>query len=360
MKKKNLFLKSYKNLKVLITGTTGFKGAWLAFWLKELGAKVIGVALKPEKDSILFKNLKLEKKIKQYYIDIRDFDKISKLIKKEKPDIIFHLAAQSIVSSSFKRPLDTFQTNILGSANILESVRLNNSPYLIYVTSDKCYLNLNKKRRYKENDALGGLDNYSSSKACAELIFLSYFNNYFNKNKYLSIASVRAGNVIGGGDMKNNRIIPDIVKSLNSKKILNLRNPHATRPWQHVLECLSGYLLLGHKLLNKHLKVDMFPSWNFGPNISNQTNVEYITKMFINNWGSSHFKIRKDLSKKFYETTFLSLNIQKAGKELDWKPRLNLKDTINLTVNWYKNFYHDKNKNIEFFTKEQIQYFLDN
>ena len=174
MKKNNSFLKSYKNLRVLITGTTGFKGAWLSFWLNKIGAKVIGIALKPEKNSILFKSLKLDKKIQQYYFDITNFKKLNEIIKLKKPDIIFHLAAQSIVSNSFKDPLNTFKTNILGSANVLESFRINKIPSLVYITSDKCYLNLDKKKEYKETDILGGIDNYSSSKASAEIIFSSY------------------------------------------------------------------------------------------------------------------------------------------------------------------------------------------
>ena len=359
MKEENLFLKNYKNLKVLITGTTGFKGSWLAFWLQELGAKVVGIGLRPEKNFILYESLNLRKRTNQYFFDICNFNKLDAVIKKEKPDIIFHLAAQSIVSTSFKNPLDTFNTNIIGSANVLESFRLNNIHSLVYVTSDKCYLNLNKKKRYKETDPLGGLDNYSSSKASAELIFMSYFNNYFNKKKYLNVASARAGNVIGGGDMKENRIIPDIIRALYYKKKLKLRHANATRPWQHVLECIYGYLLLGHKLLNDDLKIKTVPNWNFGPKIKNQTTVEYITNEFLKNWGKNNLKISKKESKRFFETKFLSLNIQKAKKELNWQPRLDLKSTINLTADWYKHYFKYKNNKIEFYTNEQIQYFLD-
>ena len=359
MKNKNLFLKSYKNLKVLVTGTTGFKGSWLAFWLQELGAKVVGVGLRPEKNFILFDSLNLKKRINQNFFNICNFAKLNTIIKKEKPDIIFHLAAQSIVSNSFRYPLDTFNTNIIGSANVLESFKLNNIPYLVYVTSDKCYLNLNKKKHYKESDPLGGLDNYSSSKASAELIFMSYFNNYFNKKKYLNVASARAGNVIGGGDMKENRIIPDIIRSLYYKKKLMLRHAKATRPWQHVLECIGGYLLLGHKLINNDLKINTVPNWNFGPKIRNQTTVEFITNEFLKNWGKSNLRISKSGSKGFFESKFLSLSIQKAKNELNWNPKLDLKSTINLTANWYKYYFKNNNKKIEFYTNEQIQYFLD-
>ncbi len=356
MKKNNSFLKSYKNLRVLITGTTGFKGAWLSFWLNKIGAKVIGIALKPEKNSILFKSLKLDKKIQQYYFDITNFKKLNEIIKLKKPDIIFHLAAQSIVSNSFKDPLNTFKTNILGSANVLESFRINKIPSLVYITSDKCYLNLDKKKDYKETDILGGIDNYSSSKASAEIIFSSYFNSYFAKEKNISLVSVRAGNVVGGGDMKVNRIVPDVVKSLVNGKRLILRNPKATRPWQHVLEPLSGYLLVGHKLINKQLKNNVLPSWNFGPKTINCKNVEFITKMILNNWKKPNFKFSIKDKKNYHESKFLSLNIEKAKKELNWEPRLNLIETFKLTVDWYKHYF--ENKKIEQFTNQQIEFFL--
>jgi len=248
----------------------------------------------------------------------------------------------------------------MGSANVLEAYRVNRVPYLVYISSDKCYLNLNKEKNFKESDSLGGLDNYSSSKASAEMIFSSYFNNYFKKQKFLTVASARAGNVIGGGDMKKNRIIPDIVKALNDKKkILLLRDPKATRPWQHVLECINGYLLLGHNLLNKNLNINTIPNWNFGPKNTNCSSVENISRTFIKSWGKNKLKFNKSKSRKFYESKYLSLNINKAKKELNWAPRLNLEDTINLTVSWYKNFFNG-NKNMELYTKKQIDYFLDN
>ena len=225
---------------------------------------------------------------------------MNNIIKKEKPDIIFHLAAQSIVSKSFYIPLETFGTNVIGSVNILESVRVNNIPNLVYITSDKCYLNLNKLGSFKEGDVLGGKDNYSSSKASAELVFFSYYQSYFKKN-HISIGSTRAGNVIGGGDFKDNRIIPDIIKSFKKRKPIVLRNPKATRPWQHVLEPLSGYLTLGQKLLNKELKGHLYPSWNFGPNLKNCKNVITIVKLFIKEWGVKNQKVLFNKNKKYYE-----------------------------------------------------------
>ena len=357
---KNKFLLSYKKLNVLITGTTGFKGAWLAYWLNNLGAKVIGVSLRPEKNSILFNSLKLKKKIKQYYLDITDFKKLNNVIKKEKPDLIFHLAAQSIVSKSFENPLLTFNTNIIGSANVLESYRVNKIPNLVYITSDKCYLNLDKTKSFKEHDVLGGLDNYSSSKASAEILFSSYFNSFFKKEKNLSLASVRAGNVIGGGDMKTNRIIPDIVRAFYRNKDIILRSSQSTRPWQHVLEPLSGYLLIGEKLMNKKLNNKIIPNWNFGPETHNCKKVELITKLFLKRLDTKklNIKIKNKNKKIFHESKFLSLNINKAKKELKWKPRLNLNQTINFTADWYKNYF--EKKNMENYTEKQINIFLEN
>ena len=354
MNKNISFLKSYKNLKVLVTGSTGFKGSWLCEWLLLLGSKVIGVGLKPEKGSIIFESFKLNKKIKQYFIDIRNFNKVNSIIKKEKPDIIFHLAAQSIVSHSYSHPLETVETNILGSTNILESVRKNNISNLVYITSDKCYLNLNKLGSYKESDVLGGLDNYSSSKAGAEIIFRSFFDSYF-KNEFLSVASARAGNVIGGGDLKNNRIVPDVIKSLKNKKKILLRNPNSTRPWQHVLEPLSGYLILGHKLIERKLKSNLVPSWNFGPHKKNCKKVSEIVKLLISEWGDTKNKIIVKKNKKFHESHLLSLNINKAKKELKWQPRLTLNETIKFTVDWYKSYF--LNKKVEDISQLQIDYF---
>ena len=356
MKKNISLLKNYKNLKVLVTGSTGFKGAWLCNWLILLGSKVIGVGLKPEKDSIIFNALKINKKVNQYFVDIKNFNKIDKIIKKEKPDIIFHLAAQSIVSSSFKNPLETFGTNVIGSANILESVKTNKIPNLVYITSDKCYLNLDTKFSYKESDVLGGLDNYSSSKASAELLFKSYFLSYFKRN-YISIATARAGNVIGGGDFKKDRIVPDVIKSLKSDKKVFLRNPNATRPWQHVLEPLSGYLILGEKLINKKLNSKIIPNWNFGPYRKNCKKVKFIVQLLIKEWGKKNHKIIIKKDKTFHESKLLSLNIDKAKKELNWEPTLTLNESIEFTVDWYKNFF--LHNDVEDISNQQIDYYSD-
>ena len=348
-------LNIYKKLKVLVTGSTGFKGSWLCFWLNLLEARVVGVGLKPEKDSIIFKKLKLEKKIKQYYLNIVDFKKLNKIIKKEKPDIIFHLAAQSIVSESYIDPLKTINFNVVGSSNILESCRINKVKNLVYITSDKCYLNDNRKNSYKENDRLGGKDVYSSSKAASEIIFFSYHKSFFNKNKTVKYASARAGNVIGGGDMKKDRIVPDIIKSIMTKKSIFLRNPKAIRPWQHVLESLYGYLILGNFLINNKLSKNKIPNWNFGPNSSNYKNVLSLTKKIIFNWNLKN-KVIKIKKENFHESSILKLNNQKAQKELKWKPKLNFNQTIKLTVDWYKALKN--NDKLEKITEKQIAFFL--
>ena len=347
--------KSYKNLKVLVTGSTGFKGSWLCYWLNQIDSKVIGVGLRPEKDSILFKSLNLEKKISQNYINIEDYYKIEKLIKKEKPDILFHLAAQSIVSESFINPLNTIKTNTLGSANILEAVKKNKIENLVFITSDKCYLNMNSSRPYKEKDLLGGHDVYSSSKAAAEILFHSYHDSFFySQTGKLKKTSARAGNVIGGGDFKKNRIIPDFFRSISKKKKLLIRNPHATRPWQHVLEPLSGYLILGEKLLNNNLSKNLYPSWNFGPYKKNCKKVKKVIDSFYDELGlRRNYKVKKKLNLK--ESQLLSLDITKAKKELNWEPKFTLQECIELTTDWYISFL--SGEPVERITAEQIEFF---
>ncbi len=347
-------LEIYKNLKVVVTGSTGFKGSWLCFWLSSLKSNVVGIALKPEPGSVIFDQLGLKKKIKQIYLDINNFEKLNKVIKKEKPDIIFHLAAQSIVSLSFLKPTETIMTNVLGSTNILETVRRNKVKNLVYITSDKCYLNDGRSTAYYENDILGGEDPYSVSKACAELVFQTYFNSLLINSEKLNYATTRAGNVIGGGDMKKDRIVPDVIKSLKYNTELVIRSPDSTRPWQHVLEPLSGYLLLGSLLINKKLSYKLKPNWNFGPSTTNCKTVLQVTKKIISIWGTKK-NITIKSNKKFKEAGLLMLNNKKAKKELNWSPKLSFDETILMTVDWYKSFF--KRKNIERVSAEQIQYF---
>ena len=263
---------------------------------------------------------------------------MNEVIKREKPDIIFHLAAQSIVSFSYFQPLTTMMTNVIGSTNILESVRVNKIKNLVYITSDKCYLNDNRETAYFENDILGGKDPYSASKACAEQAFQTYNSSFFNNGQKLSYATTRSGNVIGGGDMKKDRVVPDVIKSLQNKTKLIIRNPKATRPWQHVLETLSGYLTLGNLLINKKLSHSIKPNWNFGPSPSNCKTVFYVVNKIISLWGVNK-KINIVKNKKFKESKFLILSSQKAKKELDWHPILTFEETVKMTVDWYKLFF---------------------
>jgi len=348
-------LDTYRNLKVIVTGSTGFKGSWLCFWLNLLGAKIVGISLKPEAGSVIFKKFNLQNKITQYFVDIRNYKKLNSIIKKEKPDIIFHLAAQSVVSDSYLFPLETLSTNILGSSNILETVRENKVKNLVFITSDKCYLNDGRKFSYIEDSILGGEDLYSSSKASAELIFESYLKSFFYKNKKLKFATARAGNVIGGGDLKKDRIIPDVMRSLRDNKPLIIRNPNATRPWQHVLEPISGYLTLGHKLINNEINaLKIKPNWNFGPEEINNITVIEIVKKILHYWGSKK-KIKIIKNKKFKEAKLLMIDNNKAKKELNWYPKLNSNETIKLTVDWYKKFFQDSF--VEDLTINQINFF---
>lgn len=350
------YLKNYKKLNILVTGSTGFKGSWLCFWLESLGAKVTGIGLKPEKKFLLHNELNLSKRIKQYICDIRNFKKLNTVVRKIKPDLIFHLAAQSIVSDSYKYPLETFSTNIIGSANVLETFNRNKIPALVYITSDKCYLNLDQNTAYQENSRLGGVDNYSSSKASAELIFSSYLNSFKKNFKYHDMASARAGNVIGGGDTKYFRLIPDLVKSIQKRENIIIRNPDSTRPWQHVLEPLSGYLLLGDNLLNKRLKPKILPSWNFAPERKNCKKVSVLVNSFLKEWGIEKKLIIKK-NKAIHESSLLSLNIKKAKKELNWKPKLSFKETVKLTVEWYKKQIKKGSFKMDKFTRSQIEFY---
>ena len=344
----------YKNKKILITGANGFKGSWLSFILNKYGAKVYGLGIKNEKDSYLFNALRLNKNINFSIIDINNFDKVNQYIKYLNPDFIFHLAAQSIVSDSYNDPLDTFKTNIIGSANIIESFRQSKINGMVYVTSDKSYENKEWIWGYRETDNLMGTDPYSCSKSCADLILNSYIKSYNVNSKIIRLASARGGNVIGGGDTKKDRIIPDIVKSIISKKNITLRNPQSVRPWQHVFDILNGYLTLGEKMINKNLKTSL-ASWNFGPDNHSKLNVRSLTKNFIKIWGSN---IKIHVSKKnFIETNYLHLNCDKSKRELNWKSKLNQLDCLNYTVDWYKSFYYNK-KNIYNFSNDQFEKFI--
>jgi CDP-glucose 4,6-dehydratase len=340
-------LNRYKGKKVLITGHTGFKGSWLSIWLHKLGAEVIGVSLDPKtaEDNYVLSNI--GNKIKDYRADIRDLEEIEKIVATEEPDILFHLAAQPIVLDSYTDPVYTFETNVMGTVNLLEAFR--NSESLktgIFITTDKCYENIEKDYSYVETDPMGGYDPYSASKGAAELVISSYRRSFFlNTDK--KVASVRAGNVIGGGDWAPFRIIVDIIKAIQSNEVIEIRNPIATRPWQHVLEPLGGYLLLGAKMIDERLYDE---AWNFGPEKENIVTVRELLNKTIAEYGKGEWKDVSD-KEKLHEANLLSLDITKAKTKLAWKPVLNLGETVKYTVDWYKRY---KSEDVLDLCNEQI------
>lgn len=321
-----------KDKKIIVTGHTGFKGSWLVMILHFFGAKVYGFSLKSDKNS-LFKKAKISNlMIEDHVIDIKNYNELRKKILRIKPDFIFHLAAQALVKKSFEDPLETISTNIIGTANILEIGKsINKKCVIILITSDKCYKNLEQIWGYKENDELGGSEAYSASKASCEIIIKSYFEAYYKKSKFIRLASVRAGNVIGGGDMSDNRIIPDCFKAWSNNRSVKLKNPLSTRPWQHVLEPLFGYVQLSFQLfkenkLNGH-------SFNFGPNDNKSINVIDLVKSFGDGW---HFsKVSIDKRKYFHEQNLLKLDCTKAFNLIGWQTILSNREMIALTREWY-------------------------
>ncbi len=346
---KNLF----KNKTVIVTGHTGFKGSWLTLVLINLGARVVGISNDIPTKPAFFQILKLNKKIKDLRADVRDLKIIKKIFKRYKPDYIFHLAAQSLVKQSFKYPVNTFTTNFVGTLNILESLReLKKECVSVIITSDKSYKNFEIDRGYKENDILGGEDPYSASKGSAELVIQSYCNSFFKGDKK-KIAVARAGNVIGGGDWSKDRLVPDCMKSWSKRKKVILRNPDSTRPWQHVLEAVFGYLTLAIKL-SKNSKI-RGEAFNFGPNNKDNKSVLNVVKEMKKSWKAVSWTIKKSRKAK-YESKLLKLNSNKAKLKLNWKTNLNFKEMIKMTTNWYKNFYEKKENNFEFSIKQILSY----
>ena len=322
----------FKGKKVFITGHSGFKGTWLTTILKKLGANILGYSLAPEEHSH-FKLLNLENEIQHVIGDIRDQKKLSDILIEFKPEFVFHLAAQAIVKQSYNDPVETYSTNVMGSINLLEAVKNCESVRsLVYITSDKCYENVEWDWGYRENDKLGGHDPYSASKAAAEIVFSSYLRSFFDSKINFGTASVRAGNVIGGGDYSDNRIIPDCIRSIKNNTPITLRNPLATRPWQHVLEPLSGYLKLAVELYNS--PKEYTGSWNFGPSTIQTRTVEEVAKIVINHFGKG--KIIIDNIQTHHEAQLLQLNCDRANQILKWYPRWDVDQTLFETVYWYQ------------------------
>jgi CDP-glucose 4,6-dehydratase len=335
---KNKFTDFYKDKKIFLTGHTGFKGSWLLTWLTSLGAKVKGYALEPEYEQSLFNIIKNEVIFENTIADIRNKERLQQEIEAFAPDIIFHLAAQPLVRKSYQIPSETFEVNAVGTANLLESViALPKKCTIICITTDKVYENKEQYYHYKEEDRLGGYDPYSASKAASEIVISSFRNSFFNRKDYKkhqkAVISARAGNVIGGGDWSADRIIPDIIRSLQNNQQIEIRSPNAVRPWQHVLEPLRGYLLLA--LLAHNNYPDIADAYNFGPNEEDHLPVGVVVQKAIGYWGSGSWKDVSNISQP-HEAGLLMLAIDKAKNELKWRPCLNFEKAIEWTMNWYK------------------------
>ena len=329
-------LDKFKGAKVLVTGHTGFKGSWLSLLLKELGSEVVGYALAPEvnRDN-LFKLAKIEDKIESHIADIRDFKSLKETLENAKPDIIFHLAAQPLVRDSYEDPIYNYETNVMGTVNLLEATKdLKSLKALVNITTDKCYENKEWLWSYREDDRLGGHDPYSASKACSEIVTNSYRKSFFI-DKNIGLASARAGNVIGGGDFSKDRIIPDVVESIKNNQKVILRNPKAVRPWQHVLDVLHGYLLLGQKLYDN--PKEFSESFNFSPVENKEVNVEEVVNNFISAIGNGSYEIDLDKA-NLHEATMLKLDSSKAFKRLNWTPKFKTTEAISKTALWYKDY----------------------
>lgn len=335
-----MFKNIYHNKKVLITGHTGFKGSWLALWLSQMGAKITGFSLQPPTEPNHFRLLDMD--INSIIGDVRDTEKLNQVFQEQQPKIVFHLAAQAIVRLSYKDPVETFTSNVIGTVNVLEAVKASGTVRaIVNVTSDKCYENREWPWAYREIDALGGYDPYSASKGCAELVTSCWRNSFFNPNDYGTthqtlLASARAGNVIGGGDWAADRLIPDIMRAVNQNEKVNIRNPQSTRPWQHVLEPLSGYLLLGQKLLEG--RKEFAEAWNFGPSEDENVTVGEIVDQVKKVWPKIDYTTNKTPDQP-HEAGALRLDCSKARTKLKWFPVWTGKETIAKTTKWYRAFY---------------------
>ena len=329
----------YSGLRVLITGHTGFKGSWLAYWLSELGAEVAGYALAPSTEPSLFAALRLVERVAHTEADVRDTDALRTALASFRPEIVFHLAAQALVRYSYCEPRLTYETNVMGCVNLFEAVRATPSvSVVVNVTSDKCYENREVERPYREDGALGGHDPYSSSKGCAELVTSAYARSFFGADAHVRLASARAGNVVGGGDWAPDRIIPDCVRALVAGAPVLVRNPHGMRPWQHVLESLSGYLRLASCMYGGGHDFD--GAWNFGPAAEAGVPVAQVAGAFIDAWGAGEWRHTSEaVDTEPHEATLLALDSSKAAKQLGWASTWGVNEAVRRTAAWYKGFY---------------------
>ena len=344
----------WKGKTVLVTGHTGFKGSWLSLWLQNKGASVVGYSLPPPTKPSLFELAHVAKGMTSIIGDIRDLEHLQSVIVDYKPEIIIHMAAQSLVRYSYKDPVETFSTNVMGTVSVLEAVRQAESVrVLVNVTSDKCYENKEWVWAYRENDPMGGHDPYSSSKGCAELVTSAYRNSFFSNDEYerhgVAIASSRAGNVIGGGDWSEDRLIPDIIRAFMENRPVVIRSPNAIRPWQHVLEPLSGYLILAEKLWV--YGPEFAQGWNFGPNDDDAEPVSSIVEYLINLWGAGA-SWEPDSARNPHEANYLKLDCSKAKAVLGWSPKMILPTALEWTIEWYRGY--SQNLNVRLLTEDQI------
>ena len=330
------FSNSFKGKKVIVTGHTGFKGGWLCLWLNMIGADVCGIALDPVHKNGIFLSSGIGSEIKDFREDIRNLDSIIRIFYEIQPEIVFHLAAQPLVIESYHNPVDTFHTNTLGAVHILEAIRKTSSVQVaVMITTDKCYENQEWVWGYRENEPMGGNDPYSASKGATEIIINSYRRSFFSEPGNTSIASARAGNVIGGGDWAENRLVPDIFRAIEKGKEIDIRNPSATRPWQHVLEPLSGYMLLAASMFENGNSFN--EAWNFGPYMLEVYSVKDVVERIIKIGKKGKWTNTSELN-QFHEANLLMLDISKATKRLQWKPIFNFDETIRLTTEWYTNY----------------------
>lgn len=347
----------YKGKKVFLTGHTGFKGSWMLKVLSLIGAEIKGYALAPQTQNDLYNLIDGEKLCNSVIADLRDKNRLVSEITSFQPDFIFHLAAQPLVRLSYEIPVETFDVNVIGTANLLDGLRLlQKKCSAVLITTDKVYHNYEWIFPYRENDRLGGYDPYSASKACAELVIESFRNSFFNPDDHerhlKGIAVARAGNVIGGGDWSKDRLIPDIVRSLFASQPIIIRNPKAVRPWQHVLEPITGYLILGMFL--ERQPRDFSEAYNFGPDLDDALSVEDMVKLAINEWGSGVYKIEKEIN-QHHEAGILKLDISKVKADFNWRPKMSAKKTVMMTIDWYKSL---QNNNLDIITTKQILNYL--
>jgi len=352
-------LSSFYNKNILVTGHTGFKGSWLTIWLKQLGANVVGISIDEPSKPSHFNVANVSDQVNNYCVDIRNSEDVKRIVNKVQPDFIFHLAAQALVRPSYKNPLETLNTNAIGTANILDALRfLDKQVVAVMITSDKAYDNVEWVWGYRETDALGGKDPYSASKGMAELAIRTFVESYFNEpNSNVRVGIARAGNVIGGGDWATDRIVPDCMVAWSESRIVDIRSPWATRPWQHVLEPLSGYLLLGANLANSGKYHG--EAYNFGPNANQNHSVSDLIIEMGKYWDKVQWSDVSQDQKHVHEAGLLKLNCDKALSDLKWKPTLKFEETVKMTVEWYKQFYKSKEQSMLDFSMTQISEYTE-